>query len=76
MAASAGAAGAANDAKVEIGPPATTEATQRQREQLADEAEQAVKAIEAKLAGWKQTLADKKAEAKQLRAEADKGASG
>ena len=46
---------------------------QQQREHYADEAEAAVEAIEAKLAGWKQALADKKAEAKRLRAEAKEG---
>jgi hypothetical protein len=73
MAASAGASGAANDAQVEVGPPPTTEAVQRIREQLADQAEAEVKAIEEKLAGWQQALKDKKAEAKQLRAEAKGG---
>lgn len=50
------------------------EADHRQRlaETYADQAEAEVEAIEGKLAGWKQTLADKKAEAKRLRAEATK----
>jgi hypothetical protein len=38
----------------------------------ADQAEQAVEAIEAKLAGMKESLATAKAEAKALRAEATK----
>ena len=41
--------------------------------ELADDADAAVKVIEEKLAGVKATLVAKKAEAKQLRAEARKG---
>jgi hypothetical protein len=50
------------------------EAAHRQRiaDAYADQAEAEVAAIEEKLAGWKQTLADKKADAKRLRAEATK----
>lgn len=49
---------------------------QQQRERYADEAEAAVKVIEAKLAGMKESLATAKAEAKRLRAEADEGREG
>jgi hypothetical protein len=51
------------------------EATHRQQlaETYADQAEAEVAAIEGKLAGWQQTLKDKKAEAKRLRAEAKEG---
>jgi hypothetical protein len=45
-------------------------------DRYADEAEQAVAVIEAKLAGMKESLATAKTEAKRLRAEAAKGASG
>jgi hypothetical protein len=64
-------------ATVQTGPglPPEDEAAHKQRlaEIYADQADAEVKAIEAKLAGWKQTLADKKAEAKRLRAEAKEG---
>lgn len=43
-----------------------------QLEELAGEAESAILVIEAKIAGMKETLAAKKAEAKQLRADARK----
>lgn len=76
MAGTAGASGAANDAQVQTGPPPTTEAAQALREQLADEAEQAVEVIQGKLDGVKAALAAKKAEAKALRAEADQGGEG
>jgi hypothetical protein len=62
------------NASVQIGPPLDSDAEAAHKLQLAeayaDQAEEEVAAIEAKLAGWKQTLADKKAEAKRLRAEA------
>lgn len=70
----AGASGAANDARVQIG--TTPEDLQAERERLADEAEAQVGVIEEKLAGVKEALTAKKAEAKQLRAEARKGAKG
>jgi len=76
MAGSAGGSGSAGDAKVQTGPPPPTEQIQAQRERYADEAEQAVKTIEAKLAGVKESLATAKAEAKRLRAEANEGAEG
>jgi hypothetical protein len=47
---------------------------QQQRERYADEAEAAVKTIQAKLDGMKETLATAKANAKRLRAEAKDGA--
>jgi regulator of protease activity HflC (stomatin/prohibitin superfamily) len=60
-------------ATVQTGPPLDADAEAAHKLQLAelyaDQAEAEVTAIEAKLAGWKQTLADKKAEAKRLRAE-------
>jgi hypothetical protein len=46
---------------------------QRLAEIYADEAEQAVKVIEAKIAGMQASLKTAKAEAKRLRAEADAG---
>lgn len=49
---------------------------QQQRERYAQEAEAAVKVIEAKLEGIKESLKTAKAEAKRLRAEADEGAEG
>jgi hypothetical protein len=66
-----------NGATVQTGPGLSPEdeAAHKQRlaEVYADQADAEVKAIEDKLAGWKQTLADKKAEAKRLRAEAKEG---
>lgn len=76
MAGSAGASGAANDAQVQTGPTATSEAAQALREQLADQAEAEVERIKEKLEGVKEALAAKKAEAKQLRAEANQGREG
>lgn len=70
---SAGGQGKAYDASVQTGPPTTPEQFQRQRELLADEAEEQVKVIEEKLAGVKEALAAKKAEAKALRREANEG---
>lgn len=65
-----------NGPTVQTGPPLNPdeEATHRRRlaEAYADQAEAEVAAIEEKLAGWKQAFADKKAEAKALRAEAKK----
>jgi hypothetical protein len=49
---------------------------QRLREQAADEAERAVELIEAKAKGMAESLKAAKAEARRLRAEADKGAGG
>jgi hypothetical protein len=49
---------------------------QRLREQAADEAEHAAELIEAKLKGWQDSLKAARADAKRLRAEADKGAGG
>jgi multidrug resistance efflux pump len=49
---------------------------QQLAETYADEAEQAVKLIEEKLAGMQASLKTAKADAKRLRAEADKGAEG
>jgi hypothetical protein len=73
----AGAAdGAAPDAQVETGQAADPAQVQADRERLATEAEKAVKVIEGVLAGTKDALAAKKAEAKQLRSDADKGAKG
>jgi hypothetical protein len=55
-------------------PPEEERAHKRQlAEMYADEAEAAVKVIEAKLAGTREALAAKKAEAKELRAAARKG---
>jgi hypothetical protein len=68
MPTSANGAGAAPDASVETGPEQPAEASRAIAEQLADQADAEVEAIEEKLAGWKQALADKKAEAKRLRA--------
>lgn len=66
-----------NGATAEIGPELSPEQEAEHRQQLADtyadEAEQAVEVIEEKLAGMQQTLKDKKAEAKRLRAEAKGG---
>lgn len=65
-----------NGATVHTGPGLNPdeEADHRRRlaEAYADQADAEVAAIEEKLAGWKQALADKKAEAKQLRTEAKK----
>jgi hypothetical protein len=73
MPTAAGGDGAALDADVQVGPEMPTEAVQAQRQQYADEAEAAVEAIEAKLAGMKESLATAKANAKRLRAEAKEG---
>jgi hypothetical protein len=63
-----------SSASTETGPQFSPEEEAAHRQQLAetyaDEADQAVAAIEEKLAGMQQTLKDKKAEAKRLRAEA------
>lgn len=56
--------------------PGLTVDLQTQRREYADEAEQAVRTIEAKIAGMKESLATAKADAKRLRAEADKGGEG
>lgn len=64
-------------ASVAVGPPmepdAEADLRRRQAQTYADEAEQAVAVIEEKIAGMKQTLKAKQAEAKQWRAEADGG---
>ena len=69
-----------NGATVQTGPglDADQEAAHAQQlaETYADEAEQAVAVIEAKLAGMKESLKAAKDDAKRLRAEADKGAGG
>jgi hypothetical protein len=56
----------------ELSPDEEADHRQRLAEMYADQADAEVAAIEDKMAGWKQTLADKKAEAKRLRAEAKK----
>ena len=65
-----------NGARVEVGPELSADEEAAHKRQLAeayaDQADAEVAAIEDKLAGWKQALADKKAEAKQLRADAKK----
>jgi hypothetical protein len=66
MPTSANGAGDAPDVSVETGP--AQPASRELAEQLADQADAEVEAIEAKLAGWTQALKDKKAEAKRLRA--------
>jgi len=71
----AGGKAAANDATVESGTE-DTEAVQADRVILADEADAAVKAMKAKLAGWKDSLATAQAEAKRLRAQAQNGGQG
>jgi hypothetical protein len=62
-----------SDASVATGPELSPEEEadyrRQQTETLADQTDSEVKAIEEKLAGWTQTLKDKKAEAKRLRAE-------
>jgi uncharacterized protein YceH (UPF0502 family) len=71
----AGAKGQAFDAAVDN----SGMADQRARDhaqQVADDAEHAVKTIETKLAGMKESLATAKADAKRLRAEAQKGGQG
>jgi hypothetical protein len=69
-----------SNASVATGPPMPPDTEQQHKQQLAeqaaDEAEAAVEVIEAKLAGIKQALADRKAEAKRLRKEADEGGQG
>jgi chromosome condensin MukBEF ATPase and DNA-binding subunit MukB len=68
------------NASVQTGPPLEPDQEAAHKLQLAeayaDQADAEVEVIEAKLAGWQQALKDKKAEAKRLRAEADKGAEG
>lgn len=63
-----------SNAQVGTGPGMTPDQEHEHRQRLAetyaDQAEAEVEAIEEKLAGWQQTLKDKKAEAKRLRAEA------
>jgi hypothetical protein len=63
-----------NGASASIGPGMDPDAEATHRRQLAetyaDQAEAEVELIEGKIEGWKQTLADKRAEAKRLRAEA------
>jgi hypothetical protein len=65
-----------NGPSVETGPQLSPdeEAAHRRRlaETYADQADAAVEAIEAKLAGMKESLVSAKAEAKRLRAEAKK----
>jgi hypothetical protein len=75
MPTAAGGDGTAPDATVQVGPAADSDAVQAQRDQYADEAEAAVEAIEAKLAGMKESLATAKADAKRLRADAKGGRS-
>lgn len=64
-------------ATVQTGPPLDPEAEAAHKRQLAalyaDQLEAEVAAIEDKLAGWQQTLKDKRAEAKQARADAKGG---
>jgi hypothetical protein len=67
MSQTAGASGAAYDAQAQTGEavarrPGDDPVVLRQR---ADEADAAVEAIEAKMSGWKQSLADAKAAAKE-----------
>lgn len=72
MAESPSAAGSAADAIVSTAPAAAGDDL-AYRQTLAAEAEAAVKTIEKQLAGIKEALAAKKAEAKALRADAEKG---
>lgn len=69
-----------NNASVQTGPTLTPEEEAERRREitatLADQADAAVAEAEEKLASVKQALKDKKAEAKRLRAEADKEAQG
>jgi molecular chaperone GrpE (heat shock protein) len=69
-----------SNASVAVGPPMPPDEEQQHKqrlaEQAADEAEAAVVAIEAKLAGMKERLATAKADAKRLRKEADEGVKG
>jgi hypothetical protein len=67
----AGGRAAAYNATARTGAEMPSETVQRQREQYAAEAEAAVKAIQAKLDGMKESLVTAKAEAKRLRAEAE-----
>lgn len=65
--------GAAPDAGVDTGGDEAAVDAQAQREVYAEQAEQAVKTIKAKIAGMKETLATAEADAKRLRAEAKGG---
>lgn len=66
---SAGAAGAALDAKVVTGPPEADDAFAVRRREYVEQLEAEIAAIEEKMAGWRDALAGKKAELKQARAE-------
>lgn len=78
MSSTSRAGGTANNAQVHAGDsPTSGDARARDaRGALADDAERAVDAIERKIAGMKESLATAKAEAKRLRAEAQKGGQG
>jgi DNA repair ATPase RecN len=67
MTQAAGGSGAAYGADVNTGAGMSPEQVQAQLDLYADEAEQAVKAIRAKLKGWQESLRAAEDEAKRLR---------
>lgn len=74
MATDAKGGGRAPDARVETGGQIEPSRQQRYLDAVAEQSEQAVQAIEAKIAGMQETLKTAKADAKTARAAARKGA--
>lgn len=75
MSSSSNGSGAASDAEVRTGGEADDQRARALREQLADEAEAAVKLREQTIKDLQESLKVAKAEAKRLRAETGKGGS-